>query len=170
VSARDWFAGGSQFWSVGPTMTWRIFDAGRIRANVRVQNARQEQALAAYEQTTLTAFEDVENSLVAYAKEQTRHQSLADSVSTSQKSLDLATRLYTSGLTDFVNVLEAERSLYQAQDALTQSERNISTDVVALYKSLGGGWDAVEKTPSLGFINYPLLRQSNPLMPGTGRI
>jgi outer membrane protein, multidrug efflux system len=148
VSASDWFAGGSRFWSVGPTMTWRIFDAGRIRANIRVQNARQEQALAAYEQTTLTAFEDVENSLVAYAKEQTRRESLADSVVTSQKSLDLARRLYTSGLTDFVNVLEAERALYQAQDALVQSDRNISADVVALYKSLGGGWDAIEKTPS----------------------
>ena len=140
VSASDWFAGGSRFWSVGPTMTWRIFDAGRIRANIRVQNARQEQALEAYEEATLTAFEDVENSLVAYAKEQTRHESLADSVVTSQKSLDLARRLYTSGLTDFVNVLEAERALYQSQDALTQSDHNISTDVVALYKSLGGGW------------------------------
>jgi multidrug efflux system outer membrane protein len=86
--------------------------------------------------------------LVAYAKEQTRRQSLADSVSTSQKSFELARRLYTSGLTDFVNVLEAERALYQAQDAVAQSDRNISTDVVALYKSLGGGWDAIKQTPS----------------------
>lgn len=155
VSASDWFAGNSQFWSVGPTMTWKIFDAGRIRANIRVQNARQEQALGAYEQTTLTAFEDVENSLVAYAKEQTRRDSLADSVTTSQKSLDLAIRLYRSGLTDFVNVLEAERALYEAQDALVQSDRNISTDVVALYKSLGGGWDAVAKTASLRDVKLP---------------
>jgi multidrug efflux system outer membrane protein len=155
VSTSDWFTSGSRFWSIGPTVTWRIFDAGKIRANIRVQNAMQEQALAAYEETTLTAFEDVENSLVAYAKEQTRRQSLADSVSTSQKSLDLARRLYTSGLRDFVNVLEAERSLYEAQDALAQSDRNISTDVVALYKSLGGGWDAVEKAPSLGAIKLP---------------
>lgn len=155
VSASDWFAGNSQFWSVGPTMTWKIFDAGRIRANIRVQNARQEQALGAYEQTTLTAFEDVENSLVAYAKEQTRRDSLADSVTTSQKSLDLAIRLYRSGLTDFVNVLEAERALYEAQDALVQSDRNISMDVVALYKSLGGGWDAVAKTASLGDVKLP---------------
>ena len=155
VSASDWFAGGSRFWSVGPTVTWRVFDAGKIRANVRVQNARQEQALAAYEETTLTAFEDVEDSLVAYAKEQTRRQSLADSVSSSQKSLDLASKLYSSGLTDFVNVLEAERQLYEAEDALTQSDRNISTDVVALYKSLGGGWDAVEKTASLGVTKLP---------------
>jgi outer membrane protein TolC len=155
VSTSDWFTSGSRFWSIGPTVTWKIFDAGKIRANIRVQNAMQEQALAAYEETTLTAFEDVENSLVAYAKEQTRRQSLADSVSTSQKSLDLARRLYTSGLRDFVNVLEAERSLYEAQDALAQSDRNISTDVVALYKSLGGGWDAIGKNPSLRAIKLP---------------
>ena len=61
VSTSDWFTSGSRFWSAGPTVQWRIFDAGRIRANIRVQNARQEQALAAYEQTVLTAFEEVEN-------------------------------------------------------------------------------------------------------------
>lgn len=146
TSASDWFSPASRYWSVGPTMTWKIFDAGKIRANVRVQAALQDQALASYEETTLAAFEDVENALVAYAKEQTRRQSLADSVATSEKSLDLATRLYRSGLTDFLNVLEAETALYQAQDALAQSDRNISTDVVALYKSLGGGWDAVQKS------------------------
>jgi outer membrane protein, multidrug efflux system len=69
VNASDWFTGDSKFWSVGPTMQWRIFDAGRIRSNIKVQNARQEQALASYERTVLTAFEDVENGLVMYAKE-----------------------------------------------------------------------------------------------------
>jgi outer membrane protein TolC len=112
-----------------------------------VQNARQEQALAIYEETTLRAFEDVENSLVAYAKEQTRRQSLTEAVAASQKSLDLSQRLYTHGLTGFVNVLEAERSLYEAQDALVQSDRNVSVDVVALYKSLGGGWENIGRNP-----------------------
>ena len=130
-------------------MQWRIFDAGRIRANIKVQNARQEQALAAYEQTVLTAFEDVENSLVAYANEQVRRQSLEDAVTSSRQSLDLANKLYANGLTDFINVLDAERSLYQAQDALVQSDRTVSTDVVALYKSLGGGWETAGKHTSL---------------------
>ena len=80
VGASDWFNGGSRFWSAGPTVQWRIFDAGRIRANIRVQNARQEQALAGYEQAVLSAMEDVENALTAYAKEQIRHESLADAV------------------------------------------------------------------------------------------
>jgi multidrug efflux system outer membrane protein len=140
ISASDWFTPGSQFWSVGPTVQWRIFDGGRIRANIKVQDARQEQALAIYEQTTLTAFEDVENSLVSYANEQIRRRTLKDAVASSRKSLELANKLYANGLTDFINVLEAERSVYQAQDALVQSDRTVATDVVALYKSLGGGW------------------------------
>ena len=140
----DWFSGGSKFWSVGPTVQWRIFDAGRIRANIKVQNARQEQALATYEQTVLTAFEEVENGLVLYAKEQVRRRSLQDAVVSSKKSLQTANNLYANGLADFLRVLDAERSLYQAQDALVQSDRTISANLISLYKSLGGGWETVE--------------------------
>ncbi len=142
VSASDWFTGGSRFWSIGPTAQWRIFDAGRIRSNVRVQNARQEQALAGYEQTVLTAFQDVENALTAYAKEQIRRQSLTEAVTADQNALEIANQLYKNGLADFLRVLESERSLYQAQDALVQSDRTVSVNLVALYKSLGGGWEA----------------------------
>ena len=144
TSASDWFAGGSKFWSLGPTVQWRIFDAGRIRANIRVQNARQEQALAAYEETVLMSFEDVENSLVAYAKEQIRQRSLEDAVKSSQDSLHLANQLYSNGLASFINVLDAERSVYQAQDALVQSDRTVTTDLISLYKALGGGWETME--------------------------
>ena len=144
VNASDWFTSGSQFWSVGPTMQWRIFDAGRIRSNIKLQNARQEEALAAYEKTVLTAFEEVENGLVVYAKEQVRRRSLQDAVVSSQKSLDTANKLYANGLTDFLRVLDAERSLYQSQDALVQSDRTISANLIALYKSLGGGWENME--------------------------
>ncbi len=145
ASADDWFTSGSRFWSVGPTVQWRIFDAGRIRANIKVKNAQQEQALAAYEQTVLMAFEEVENNLVLYAKEQVRRRSLQDAVNASQKTLDTANRLYASGLTDFIHVLDAERSLFQTQDALAQSDRTVSANLIALYKSLGGGWETVDK-------------------------
>ncbi len=141
VGTGDWFTPGSKFWSLGPTVQWRIFDAGRIRANIQVQNARQEQALAAYEQTVLTSFEDVENALVAYAKEQVRHRSLAQAVSTSQDALNLSNQLYANGLTNFINVLDAERSLYQSQDDLVQSDQAVTQNLIALYKALGGGWE-----------------------------
>jgi NodT family efflux transporter outer membrane factor (OMF) lipoprotein len=142
VSANDWISPGSRFWSAGPTVTWRIFDAGRIRANIHVQNARQEQALASYEQVVLTSFEEVENALVAYAKEQVRRRSLGEAVKSSQDSLHLANQLYAKGLTNFINVIDAERSLYGAQDALAQSDKAVTQDLIALYKALGGGWEA----------------------------
>ena len=128
-------------------MQWRIFDAGRIRANIRVQNARQEQALAAYEKIVLASFEEVENSLVAYAKEQIRRRSLEDAVKSSRDSLHLANQLYSSGLVGFINVLDAERSVYLAEDALAESDRSVTQNLISLYKALGGGWESLEHPP-----------------------
>lgn len=145
VSASTWFDPSSRFWTAGPTVTWRIFDAGQIRANIRIQNARQEQALGNYEQTALSAFEDAENALGAYAREQVRFQSLDRSVGEQRAALKLAQDMYRNGLVDFIRVLEAERSLYQAQDALVQSQAAVSQDLVGLYKALGGGWENVNK-------------------------
>jgi outer membrane protein TolC len=82
--------------------------------------------------------------MTAYAKEQIRRQSLADAVKSSEESLRLANQLYANGLANFINVLDAERSLYQAQDALVQSDKTVTTDVIALYKSLGGGWENIQ--------------------------
>jgi NodT family efflux transporter outer membrane factor (OMF) lipoprotein len=141
VSASDWFAGGSKFWSLGPTVQWNVFDAGRIRAIIKVQNARQEQALANYEKTVLASFEEVENALVGYAQEQVRRRALQDAVKSSQESLRIANQLYANGLANFINVLDAERSMYQTQDQLVQSERAASVNLISLYKALGGGWE-----------------------------
>jgi outer membrane protein, multidrug efflux system len=146
VSAGDWFTAGSRFWTAGPTVQWRIFDAGRIRANIRLQNARVDQSLAAYEQSMLAAFTDVESALTGYAKEQTRRQSLAHAAQANEKAVALAGDLYRHGLADFLRVLESQRALYQSQDALAESERTVSSDLIALYKALGGGWE--EKSTS----------------------
>lgn len=143
LSASDWFTEGSRFWQVGPTVQWRIFDAGRIRANIRVQNARQEQALAGYEATVLNAMQEVESALTAYGKEQQRRQSLTAAANASQQALSLSQQLYQNGLTDFLPVLDAQRSLYSSQDALAQSDRDLALDLVALYKALGGGWESL---------------------------
>ena len=140
VSTDDWISKGSQFWALGPTVQWRIFDTGRIRANIKVQNARQEQALVAYEKTVLTAFEETENALTSYAKEQVRRRSLEEAAKAAGDSLHLAKELYGKGLASFINVLDAERSLYQTEDALAQSDKAVSQNLIALYKALGGGW------------------------------
>jgi multidrug efflux system outer membrane protein len=142
ISTSTLFTAGSRYFDMGPTLQWRIFDAGRIRSNIRVQNARQEQALDVYQKTVLTSFEEVENALVAYAKEQARNVSLRHAVETSQHSLQLANQQYAAGLTTFINVLDAERSLYQAQDDLVQSDQSVTQNLIALYKALGGGWEA----------------------------
>jgi len=145
ISAGNWFDYASRYWSAGPTVQWEIFEAGSIRANVRVQNARQEQALDAYQQTVLVALEDVENALTAYAREQVRRESLARSAQADEQALKLSTQLYDSGLANFLGVLDSERSLYAAQDALVQSNQTIALDLVQLYKALGGGWQAEAK-------------------------
>lgn len=149
TSASDWFNPDSRFWSIGPTVQWRIFDAGRIRANIKVQNARQEQALAAYEKIVLTSFEEVENALVAHGKEQIRRRSLEDAVKSSRDSLHLANQLYSNGLVSFINVLDAERSVYLAEDALVQSDKTVTENVISLYKALGGGWEDLELSSQL---------------------
>jgi NodT family efflux transporter outer membrane factor (OMF) lipoprotein len=143
ISASDWFTYGSRFWNAGPTVQWELFEAGRIRANVRVQDARQEQALDTYQQTVLTALEDVENALTAYAKEQIRRTTLSQSVEANRQALELSTQLYKSGLQDFIHVLDSERSLYTSEDDLVQSDQTVSLNLVQLYKALGGGWQTV---------------------------
>lgn len=131
----------SRFWFVGPTVRWPLFDAGRIRATIEVQNAREAQTLAQYEQIVLLALEDVENALVAYAREQIRRASLAAAVDANRRAVELAQERYTKGLTDFLNVLDAQRSLYVSEDQLVQSDETVVANLIALYKAMGGGWE-----------------------------
>lgn len=141
VSAGNWFDYASRYWSAGPSVQWNLFEAGRIVANIHVQNARENEALNSYRQTVLTALEDADNALTAYAREQVRRESLRRSVSADEQALDLSRQLYKNGLVDFLRVLDSETSLYSAQDALVQSDETVSLDLVQLYKALGGGWE-----------------------------
>lgn len=138
----------NRYWSVGPSVSWPLFDAGRIRSNIEVQNALQEQALLAYRATILSAWQDVENALIAYAKEQEHRDALAQAVAANRQAVDLATQLYRQGQTDFLNVLSAQRSLYSSEDALVQSDRTVATNLIALYKALGGGWEEEAQSPA----------------------
>ena len=136
-----WWTVASRTASFGPSVTWPIFQGGAIVSNIRVQEALRDQAFITYQKTVLTAFQDVENALIAFAKEQEHYKSLKDSVGANSKAVELSLRLYSEGLLDFLNVLVAQRSLYAVEDALVQSNRSISTDLIALYKALGGGWE-----------------------------
>jgi NodT family efflux transporter outer membrane factor (OMF) lipoprotein len=132
---------GSNFWTFGPSVTMPIFHAGAIGANVEVQRALTEQALDAYRKVVLTALQDVESSLIAYAKEQERRAALTEAARVQSEAVDLATQLYTVGKTDFLSVLSAQELKFAADNALVLSNQAVVTDLVALYKALGGGWD-----------------------------
>jgi len=133
--------GFSRFFVFGPTVTLPIFDGGRLRANVRIQEARQQQSVIRYHQVVLQSLEEVENALVAYAQEQERQQSLTVAAEASRKAVDLANQLYSSGVGDFLAVLEAQESLYSSEDRLVRSQGNVAANLIGLYKALGGGWD-----------------------------
>ncbi len=140
LDAGDLVDAGSQFWSLGPTLRWPVFNAGRIRQNIQVQNSKQEQALLRFEQTVLASLEDVENALVAFGQEQERFRALKESVDATRRSVTLANERYRGGLADFLDVLEAERMHLSAQDFLAQSEQRLSQNLIRLFKALGGGW------------------------------
>jgi NodT family efflux transporter outer membrane factor (OMF) lipoprotein len=137
----------SRNWSFGPSVDWQIFNAGRVFSNIELQKALTEQAVLAYMKTVLTALQDVENAMVAYTYERDHYKALADAVAANTKAVTYATELYADGLTDFLSVLDAQRSLFASQDALSLSNTALSTDLVALYKALGGGWDESPTAP-----------------------
>lgn len=140
LNASDFFNAGSRFWSIGPSLRWPVFSAGHIRQNIKVQDARQEQALLHYEQTLLISLEEVENALMSCGKEEEHHEALAESEAANRRAVTLADERYRSGLVDFLNVLEAQRSLLLVQDDLARSDRTLDQNLVRLYKALGGGW------------------------------
>ncbi len=142
----DLFESGSRAWGLGPAFRWNLFDGGRVRGLIQVEEARTEQALNIYENTVLLALEDVENAMVAYTQESERRDALARSVVASEESVDLVVTLYKTGLTDFQNVLDMERALFQQQDLFAQSEGDVVQNLIRIYKALGGGW-ASESQP-----------------------
>jgi NodT family efflux transporter outer membrane factor (OMF) lipoprotein len=141
ISTGNFLFGSSRMWTVGPSMTWPIFEAGRIRANIEVRNAQEEQALLIYQKTVLNALAEVEDALVGYIKERTRHQALTASAQDFKLSESLAQERYEEGYGSYLDVLEAQRSLYAAQDSLAQSDQQLIDDLIAIYKALGGGWE-----------------------------
>jgi NodT family efflux transporter outer membrane factor (OMF) lipoprotein len=128
----------------GPTVTWPIFDAFAIAQNVAVQDARLEEAVLTYRQAILLAFEDVANAIDAYAKERVRRDTLVDAEQEAERALDAAQTQYKDGLVDFLNVLDAQQTLATSQQALAVSEETLMTDLIVLYKALGGGWEVFE--------------------------
>lgn len=134
------FSGETRSWSLGTSFTWPIFDGGALRSAVDAQDERRQQARLAYESTVLTALEDVENALVAYRGEQQKLTWLQGAAEAARTAAALAEHLYTTGMTGFSDVLDAQRSLLAFEDQLAESRGAVWSDLVRLYKALGGGW------------------------------
>lgn len=126
--------------SLGGSALFTVLDGGRIRQNIEVQDAVAEQALIDYESSILLALEEVENALTAYAQEQVRRRSLLDAAAAAGRAVNLVRSRYAAGLVDFQRVLDSERALLSFQDQVAVSDGAVTTDLIRLYKALGGGW------------------------------
>ena len=140
-SLSDMFQWKSRTAQFGPTVQWNIFNYGRITNNVRVQDARFQELLIAYQNIVLKAQQEVEDNLIAFLRAQDRAGSLAQSTAAAKKSLDLAVSLYQAGLADFTTVLISQLALLSEQDKLAVTLGNISSNLVGIYRALGGGWE-----------------------------
>jgi len=147
LSLGDLFSSGSSLWSIGPSVSWPVFDAGAIRSHIGVQDELRQQALFTYEAVILSALEEVENALTAYAQDQHKIASLQAAAEAARQAQQLAGQRYIAGLTGFSDVLDAQRSLLSFEDQMTESQGAVFSDFVRIYKALGGGWQSLKQPP-----------------------
>jgi NodT family efflux transporter outer membrane factor (OMF) lipoprotein len=141
LKAKDLGNWAARQYGLGPTISLPIFEGGRLRATLELRKVEQQEAALNYQQTVLQAWHDVDNALTAYGAEQRRHDSLEGAVAQNRRALDLSRQRYTQGVADFLDVLDAERALLSAQLQLADSSTTVSSNLVQLYKALGGGWE-----------------------------
>ena len=132
--------------SLAASIVQTIFDAGRIRQQIAIQAATQEQAVITYEATVLTALQDVENALVSIEKTRQRLVSLTTAVEASRNAALLAQQQYSAGLADFQKVLDTQRTVLSSEDTLANAQVTRVTGLIQLYKALGGGWSQAAQT------------------------
>lgn len=144
TSFDDLGAGGSGTRLIAPGISWAAFDLGHVRARIQAARARNDGALATYEQTVLRALQETEDALVTHARSRERLAQLTEAADSSRTAAQLARLRFENGAVDFLQVLDAERSLLVAEDSLAQGRADTATSLVAVYKALGGGWQAPE--------------------------
>jgi multidrug efflux system outer membrane protein len=138
--SNDFGSPGTRAWSLAPSISWSGLNVQRVRSGVHASEARADEALAAYQRTVLQAIEDVDNALVAYNFQHERVGKLVEQAEQSRRAAELAQIRFTEGSTDFLVLLDAQRTQLAAEDQLAEGEAAINTRAVALYKALGGGW------------------------------
>jgi outer membrane protein TolC len=147
----------SGYYLAGPSAQWTLFDGGYRLANIDRSKVIVAEAAAAYEATVLGSLRDVEDALSSYSSDQARRTTLSTLVDQDQEALRIARNQMNNGLVAVLDVLEVQRNLYAAQDALAQADQAVSSDLVAIYKALGGGWESpvVTAEPPSGAVAGP---------------
>ncbi len=142
---RNLFGWDARTYGLGPSITLPIFEGGRLRRTLELRRGQEQEAAVNYRKTVLQAFHDVDNALIAYRTDQLRRDRIAAEVAQSRRALGLANDRYKNGLSDYLEVLTAQRTLLGAEQDLATATTTVTTDLVALYKALGGGWEIGEK-------------------------
>jgi multidrug efflux system outer membrane protein len=150
----------SLFYSFGPSISLPIFQGGRLTASLRMARAQEAQAALRYRGTVLNALGEVENALVAYRTDRAARDKIAGTIRSGEDALYLARDAYKNGLSNFLQVLDAERTLVQSRQQLIQADVTLTDDVIALYNALGGGWQETTVTS-----NAPTIDLSTPFTP-----
>jgi NodT family efflux transporter outer membrane factor (OMF) lipoprotein len=138
----DLFSANSFSWYLGPSISWPIFQGGRITSNIAATEARRDEALARYRQAVLKAVQDVETSLVDYAQSRIERERLAQSTASRSRAMRLAIDRYATGIKDLFSVLDSERQLLEVENSLAMNEAQVMVNLIGLYKALGGGWES----------------------------
>jgi NodT family efflux transporter outer membrane factor (OMF) lipoprotein len=137
-SLADWASG--QF-VVGPSITFPIFEGGRLKGTLELREAQQQEAAIIYKRTVLEAWREVDDALLVYDAEQRRRDRLASAVSLNERALGVAQQRYKAGALDYLDVLNVQKQLLAAQSDLERSKATAAENLVTLCKSLGGGWE-----------------------------
>lgn len=135
------FSGNNSGFSFGPSLRWNIFQGGKVRNLIKAEDARTLQALFIYERTVLNALNEAENAMTAYLEQQVQFEAQKRALSAAKRSHELATSLYKQGLSDFQNVLDAQTALFDTENQVAGARGQTAVNLVAIYKSIGGGWD-----------------------------
>jgi NodT family efflux transporter outer membrane factor (OMF) lipoprotein len=147
-TSRNWSARTLE-WAVGPGLVWNIFDYGRLKNQVLLEDARFQQLYEQYQDTVLRAAREIDDGAVAFAKSRAQVGILQGAVQSARRSLDIATIQYREGLVDFQRVLDSQRTLFSQQERLVAVRSDVTQNLIALYKAMGGGWQAGRGRPVL---------------------
>ena len=145
----DLFSSDALTWSVGPSFVWPFLNYGRIKNNVRVQDARLQQALVAYRETVLQAAREAEDAMASFIGGRKQNRILAQTVASAIRSNELSTLRYSEGFSDYERVLNAQQALFQQQQRYITNQGDIVRALIALYKALGGGWQDHDGLPRI---------------------